>query len=55
MVVDVHAVGIGSGIAVDMTFHHAFHFEDGLVDRWAVYPTPDEALEAVGLSGQAEK
>ena len=47
----LHAKGRGSGVPVQLAFHHAFLFsEDGLVRRWASFPTRSEALEAVGLS-----
>ena len=47
----LRAKGRGSGVEVQLVFHHAFLFgEDGLVRRWASFPTRAEALEAVGLS-----
>ncbi len=50
VVLQLQAKGRGSGAEVDLTFHHAFRFRDGLIDRWASYPTLDQALEAAGLS-----
>ena len=41
--------GSGSGVPVEMTFHHAFGFRDGLVDRWGAGRTLAEAFEAAGL------
>ena len=42
--------GRGSGVPVEMTFHHAFGFRDGLVDRWGGGRTLEEAFEAAGLT-----
>ena len=42
--------GRGSGVPVEMTFHHAFGFRDGLVNRWGGGRALDEAFEAAGLA-----
>ncbi len=49
-ILDLHAKGRGSGAEVRLTFHHAFHFRDGLADRWTSFPTLDEAIEAAEAS-----
>ncbi len=50
VVLALGAKGAGSGAEVDVKFNHAFRFREGLIDRWASYPTLDQALEAAGLS-----
>lgn len=47
--VAVHARGKGSGVPVSVRVGHLFRVRNGLVDRYVQYPTPEEALEAVGL------
>ncbi len=42
--------GRGSGIEVDMRVGHLWVLRAGRVVRWVVYASPDEALEAAGLS-----
>jgi hypothetical protein len=49
VVTDLRAKGRESGVEVNLTFHQAFRFDGGLVNRWTSFPTLGEALEAVGL------
>ena len=51
VVFDVRAVATGraSGARADVRVGHLWELRDGLVTRWIVYPTLDEALEAAGL------
>jgi ketosteroid isomerase-like protein len=44
------AQGIVSGAPVDMAGGWLFQFEDGLIRRAWAYSTPEQALEAAGLS-----
>jgi ketosteroid isomerase-like protein len=48
VVVPVHAVGrgAGSGVEIDTVFGWMYEFRDGLVTRFHVYPTVDEAVDA---------
>ena len=53
VVFEVRALATGreSGIPVQTSLiAHVWELKDGLVRRWAVYPTLDEALQAAGLS-----
>jgi ketosteroid isomerase-like protein len=52
VMVDLRLVGKGrgSGVDVDLDFHHAWRVRDGLLDRLSPRRTRAEALEAVGLS-----
>jgi ketosteroid isomerase-like protein len=45
----VSATGQGSGAPVEIRAAHEFTIRDGLVVRFKVYGSRDEALEAVGL------
>lgn len=49
-VVDLRGTGRESGVGVSLTFHHAFRLDGGLIVCWALFPTLEEAFEAVGLS-----
>jgi len=40
-----------TGIPVDMRFAQVWTFQDGQAIRMQMYASPDDALEAVGLSG----
>ncbi len=42
--------GKSSGAEVERSIGYTFEFEDGLVRRARAYPSPEEALEAAGLS-----
>jgi ketosteroid isomerase-like protein len=42
--------GIASGIEIDQTFAMVWTLRDGRAVRMALFPTREEALEAVGLS-----
>jgi len=44
------ATGRASGVPVEIRIAHLWELKEGLVRRWIVYPTLDEALEAAGLS-----
>src|SRR4051812_881428 len=46
----VSATGQGSGAQVEIRAAHEFTIRDGLVVRFKVYGSRDEALEAIGLS-----
>jgi ketosteroid isomerase-like protein len=48
VVVPVHTVGrgAGSGVEIDTVFGWMYEFRDGLVTRFHVYPTVDDALDA---------
>src|SRR5262245_17561730 len=48
--VRVAATGRGSGVSVEMPVAHEFTVRDGLVVRFKVYASRQQALEAVGLS-----
>jgi ketosteroid isomerase-like protein len=52
VVIAVRFIGKGrtSGVEVDIAFHHAAHFRDGLIDRLISTPRREQALEAAGLS-----
>ena len=51
VVVRVEAKGKGSGIELDARVGHLVSVVDGTVLRWQTFNDPEEALEAVGLSG----
>jgi ketosteroid isomerase-like protein len=42
--------GAGSGAPVEMLMGHVFTFRDGLAVKFQAFATPEEALEAAGLS-----
>jgi ketosteroid isomerase-like protein len=42
--------GAGSGVEVELEFHHGLHIRDGLIDYLASRRTLADALEAAGLS-----
>jgi hypothetical protein len=45
-----HALGTGSGLAVDQTFAEVYEFEDGQIVRATLgYPSRADALQALGL------
>jgi ketosteroid isomerase-like protein len=48
VVVPVRAVGrgAGSGLEIDTVFGWMYEFRDGLLTRFHVYPTADDALDA---------
>jgi len=48
LVIPVHIVGRGaaSGVEIDMTFGWLYEWEDGLVIRFQVHPSFDQAMEA---------
>ena len=46
----VQAQGMSSGAPIDTEVGWLFQFEDGLIRRAWAYSTPQEALEAAGLS-----
>ena len=50
MPADFRAKGIGSGAELEQSIGYLFEFEDGLIKRARAYLSPDEALEAAGLS-----
>ncbi len=50
VMVRVHATGTGSGAPVELRNAHEFTIRDGVLVRFKVYGTRDEALEAAGLS-----
>jgi ketosteroid isomerase-like protein len=41
-----HAIGKGSGVAVDLPFAHVFEFEGDLIRRYRSFESADEALAA---------
>ncbi len=43
------ATGMGSGIPVERRIAHLWELKEGLVLRWIVYQTLEQALEAAGL------
>jgi ketosteroid isomerase-like protein len=47
-----HGRGRASGVEVEMRAWHVWTWRDGKAVRWRVLGTKEEALEAVGLSGQ---
>ena len=42
--------GRASGVRVERPVGHLFELRGGRISRWIVYPAPEQALEAVGLS-----
>jgi hypothetical protein len=44
------AMGIGSGVPVELQMAHEWEIEDGLARRWVVHPTLERALTAAGLA-----
>ena len=47
--VTASAKGRASGAPVERQLGHLWELREGQVVRWVVYPTPDEAFEALGL------
>jgi ketosteroid isomerase-like protein len=48
--VRLRATGAGSGVAVDQTFHHAWHLRNGMAVRLDSRRTREQALKAAGLA-----
>jgi len=46
VVLRLAGTGRGSGVPVEMTFHHAFRLRHGLIDCWGAGTTLHEAFEA---------
>ena len=44
------AKGKSSGVEVERSIGYVFEFEDGLIRKASSYPSPEDALEAAGLS-----
>jgi len=42
--------GRASGVRVERPVGHLFELRGGRISRWIVYPAPEQALEAAGLS-----
>jgi hypothetical protein len=48
--VRVSAIGRASGAPAEISVGHLFELRAGRIVRWVLYPKPEDALEAVGLS-----